>query len=82
MDIEAQAVAEWPGWSLRRRSSRAWWVFRGDAWMAEVGVLGTGEWWVCPDGDTLPWAATFPTLREAVGALATWWTHTHPFEGP
>jgi hypothetical protein len=50
--------------------------------MAEVGVLGTGEWWVCPDGDTLPWAATFPTLREAVGALATWWTHTHPFEGP
>lgn len=79
MSVEASAVAEWPGWSLHRRSARAWWAYRGGEWVAEVGVLATGEWWVCPDGEVLPWAATYPSLREAVAAVATWRAHTHPF---
>ncbi|HEV2089149.1 MAG TPA: hypothetical protein VGR21_12625, partial [Cryptosporangiaceae bacterium] len=61
---------------------RQWWVFRGDRVVAEVGVLGTGEWWVCPEGEALPWSVTYPSAQAAMDALITWWGHTHPFGNP
>jgi hypothetical protein len=79
MELEAYAVADWPGWRVSRRAERSWWVYRGERYVGEVGVIGTGEWWVRPDGDALPWAAMHGDIRKAVGALASWWQDTHPF---
>lgn len=68
-----------PGWVIRRHAERQWWVFRDQRAVAQVGVMSTGEWWVCPDGDPLPWGTTYSSAAEAVEALVRWWAHTHPF---
>lgn len=63
-----------PGWVVRRHSERRWWLFRDQRAVAEFGVLASGEWWACPDGEALPWPTTYPTSAGAVAALTTWWT--------
>ncbi|HEV2087398.1 MAG TPA: hypothetical protein VGR21_03690 [Cryptosporangiaceae bacterium] len=57
------------GWSVSRRSERQWWVFRGPDFVSELGVLGTGEWWLCPQGEILPLAQSYPTAAAAIDAL-------------
>ncbi|GAA3387388.1 hypothetical protein GCM10020369_29670 [Cryptosporangium minutisporangium] len=47
--------------------------------IAELGVLSTGEWWICPLGEALPWAETYGSRGAAVRAVLVWWLHTHPF---
>lgn len=74
LDVEPPA-----GWSVRRHSQRRWWVYRHQDVVAEIGVFFTGEWWAWPGGEALPWAASYRTPSEAVGALTDWWEHTHPF---
>lgn len=70
-----------PGWVVRRHAPRRWWVFRDQRFVAELGVLATGDqWWICPDGDPLPWARTHSTPQAAIEAFTTWWAATHPFE--
>ena len=64
------------GWSARRQGKRHWWVLEGRRYVAELDLLRTGEWWLCPDPDTLPWGQTFPTAHAAVDALFTWWKAT------
>lgn len=66
-----------PGWVIRRHSDRRWWVFRDQRWVAEFGVSASGEWWVCPDGEALPWATTYTNPAHAVSALTAWWHAIH-----
>jgi hypothetical protein len=66
-------------WWVRPEGRNRWWLFRADRWIAELGVLSTGEWWICPDGEVLPWAETYGSRGAAVRAVVTWWLHTHPF---
>ena len=68
------------GWRIRPSANRHWWLYRSDRWVAEFGVLGTGEWWVCPTGEVLPWGTTFATAAAAIDAVVTWWMVTRPFD--
>lgn len=69
-----------PGWTIRRHGQRHWWLYRHQEVVAEIGVLSNGEWWVCPDGEALPWATSYRTPNDAVRALTGWWEYTQPFE--
>ncbi len=44
-----------------------------------MGILFSGEWWVCPDDEVLPWARTYRSAPEAVGGLVAWWQVTRPW---
>ncbi len=64
------------GWTIRRHGKRRWWLYRDTRAVADFGVLYTGEWWVLPNSETLPWARTYHTAAEAVDALVAWWRVT------
>lgn len=64
------------GWHVRRQRERQWYLYHGERWVSELGVLTTGEWWVCPDGEVLPWGRTFTTSTEAIDAVVRWWRFT------
>ena len=49
----AAGTSPWRVWPLGRNR---WLLLREDDPIAELGVLGTAEWWVRPIGDDLPWA--------------------------
>lgn len=62
----------WPvprGWSVTRQGVRHWWIFYGSAFVSELGVVGTGEWRLCPDGEILPLAQSYTTASAAIDAL-------------
>ncbi len=44
-----------------------------------MGILFSGEWWVCPDDEALPWAQTYRSAALAVEGLVAWWQVTRPF---
>ncbi len=67
------------GWAVRRHSERRWWVYRHDQVIAELGVLFSGDWWVCPNDEGLPWARTHRSAAAAVEELVAWWQATRPF---
>ena len=68
-------------WRLRPVGRNRWLLVREDVPIAELGVLGTAEWWVCPIGEALPWAETYGCRSAASRAVIVWWLHTHPFDG-
>lgn len=69
-----------PPWSLRPEGRTHWMLVREDQGVAELGMLGTGEWWICPVGEGLPWAETYGSRGAAIRAVVVWWLHTHPFD--
>ena len=71
------AASPWRIWPLGRNR---WLLLREDDPIAELGVLSTAEWWVCPIGEVLPWAETYCCRGAASRAVVVWWLHTHPFE--
>jgi len=72
----AAGTSPWRVWPLGRNR---WLLLREDDPIAELGVLGTAEWWVRPIGDDLPWAETYGGRSAASRAVIVWWLHTHPF---
>ncbi|MFG1925646.1 hypothetical protein [Cryptosporangium sp. NPDC048952] len=70
------AASPWRLWPLGRNR---WLLLRAGDPIAELGVLGTTEWWVCPIGEALPWAETYGCRSAASRAVIVWWLHTHPF---
>lgn len=78
---EAAAVAETRSpWRIRPEGRNRWLLLRDGQPVAVLGMLGTAEWWVAPEGEGLPWAETYGSRGAAVRAVVTWWLHTHPFE--
>ncbi|HEV2088747.1 MAG TPA: hypothetical protein VGR21_10575 [Cryptosporangiaceae bacterium] len=77
---ELDDVALARGWFIRRHGDRRWRVYRHDQVIAELGVLYSGEWWVCPEDEALPWAQTYRSAAQAVEALVAWWQVTRPFD--
>jgi hypothetical protein len=67
-------------WRVRPLGRNRWLLVREGEPIAELGVLSTGEWWVCPIGEGLPWAETYASRGAASRAVMIWWLHTHPFE--
>jgi hypothetical protein len=66
-------------WQLRPRPRTRWLLLREEVPIAELGVLSTGEWWICPVDEALPWAETYGSRGAATRAVLVWWLHTHPF---
>jgi hypothetical protein len=67
-------------WWIRPEGRTRWLLLRKEEQIAELGMLGTGEWWICPVSEALPWAETYGSRGAAIRAIVTWWLHTHPFE--
>jgi len=66
-------------WRVRPLERNRWLLLRDGTPIAELGVLSTAEWWVCPIGEALPWAETYGCRGAATRAVIVWWLHTHPF---
>jgi hypothetical protein len=76
---DAPCEEESARWRIQPEGRNRWLLLREEEPIAELGRLGTGEWWVSPVADGLPWAETYASRPAASRAVVVWWLHTHPF---
>ncbi|MFI5953450.1 hypothetical protein [Cryptosporangium sp. NPDC051539] len=68
-------------WRIRPHERNRWLLSREAEPIAVLGVLGTGEWWICPAGESLPWPETYWTREAAARAVMLWWRYRRAREG-
>ena len=63
-------------WTLRPDGRNRWSLFRDERYVAELGMLMTGEWWACPAGEALPWPDTYASRGAVARTVVIWWIRT------